>query len=128
MASVAALRRTRVFLGAPAWVAIALILLWNLVRWLAPPSELSGAIQSILLAMMLVAMTWFILAFIGLFIFRVRCPRCRELFFEGNSAPYLLKAPASILFMSKCRHCGLSIGSVAEAPPNNSLDGARGGQ
>ena len=123
--SISALRRARVFLGMPGWVLLAAILAWNLVRFVASQSGPWRVIESAALALMLVAGAWFVLAVVGLFVFRLRCPGCGERFFEGNYERYFLKAPVSILLMNSCRNCGLSIGGWREAPPNTSFERTR---
>jgi hypothetical protein len=111
----------------PGWILLAAILACNLVHWMAWQSRLARIAESALLALLVFAGAWFVLAIAGLFVFRLRCPGCGERFFEGNHDRYLLKAPVSILLMNDCRKCGLSIGGWREAPPNKSLERTREG-
>jgi hypothetical protein len=125
--SISTLRRARIFLGLPGWLLLFASLAWNLVHLLSSESRVAQAVQTVLLAVMLFSGAWFLLALVGLFVLRVRCPSCGALFFEGNYERYFLKAPVSILLMNTCRECGLSIGRWREAPPNTSLERTREG-
>lgn len=120
--SIQVLRRVRLFLGLPGWLAVAAIVGWNLARLASPYYAFGPLLQDGMLVACMSAMALFALSLVGLFVLRVRCPSCKELFFEGTPHPYFLKAPFAILFMHKCCHCGLSIGNVGAPPPNPSLE------
>jgi hypothetical protein len=120
--SMSLIRRARLFVGAPGWIFAGLVVLYIAGLWMPWPSPVLDVLALVGFPLALVTLVWLAVAIVAsFFIYRLACPLCGESFFESDEPPFGLKPPFTVMFITKCGHCGLSIRSPVLAQPNNSL-------
>ena len=104
------LRRVRILVGAPGWVFAAIVALYAVGRWIPWPKAVSNAIAVVGFPLAAVVLIWLTLAIVAsFFIDKLRCPSCGKSFFDSNQPPRFIKSPFWIIFVTKCRHCGVRL-------------------
>ena len=106
-ATIRTIRRVRFIVGAPGWVFAVFCLAYAIGRLVYVPEPLLVVVATIGLPIAFVTLCWLGLAIIGsFFIYRYLCPSCGKPFFASNEPPSFMRLPFSVMFVTKCGHCG----------------------